>query len=511
MKTTSSQTPDVRASALSGGRSIPLWAGLILVSGVPRILGAFLLPNAFGDAYSYLEAIEAMRSKMADGTFAITDLLGFWLPMYQFICATVSLFFGHTFYVAKLVSALCGTGACLLVYQISLRLTNHRPLSLLAFALVSLNPLHILYSSTSMTDIPHSFLVTASLYFALEKRWKTAAVFAAAAGFMRIESWMLIALLPALQFLFQRRVSLGALCIMIVSPLFWFYICWKATGSAMVYFEARNRYLAEYVAANPAVTTFSSQRLILDWKRLIVSTNLAVLCSCLAAALMIVKMTIRRKIDWSMGRQKFQAASLDFAGVTATDIFFFSNLGFLVLAYFTGSQPDIWSRYGLTFFVLGLPVTAWTFLAITERRSKIILAAAILAVFAYHTKDQVREVVSCVSEESAKTVVAAYLKEVHKNDPGLRIYCDEGNTRALTGLRYDRFLTAYNLPADPGALLKRFDEAGVKYVVCTNWETTTLTRFFPELREGKGGDVFQQVLHARSKRSGMEVWIYRFR
>jgi hypothetical protein len=298
---------------------------------------------------------------------------------------------------------------------------------------------------------------------------------------------------------------------MIVSPLLWFYVCREATGSAMAYFEARNRYLAEYVAANPVVTTFSSQRLILDWKRLIVSTNLAVLCSCLAAALIIVRMTIRRKIDWRMGGQKFQAAPLDFAGVTATDIFFFSNLGFLLLAYFTGSQPDIWSRYGLTFFVLGLPVTAWTFLTINEKRSKIILAVAILAVFAYHTKDQVREVVSCMSEESAKTDVATYLKEVHKNEPGLRIYCDDGNTRFLSGLPPDRFLSAYNLPADPGALLKRFNENGVKYVVCTNWETSTLTRFFPGLREGKGSDVFHPVSHARSKRSGMEVWVYQFR
>src|SRR5262245_26484954 len=276
MKTTSNQTPDIRASAFIGGRSIPLWAGLILVSGVPRILGALLLPNAFGDAYTYLEYIEAMRSKMADGTFAVRDLHGFWLPMYQFICAAASLLFGNTFYVAKLVSALCGVGICLLVYQISLRLTDHRPLSLLAFALAALNPLHIFYSSSSLTDIPHGFLLMASLYFALEKRWKTAAVFAAAAGFMRVESWMLIALLPALQFLFQRRVSLWAFSIMIISPLLWFYICWIATGNALDYFVARNRYITAYAAANPSVMTFSSQRLILDRDRLLVSTNLAV-------------------------------------------------------------------------------------------------------------------------------------------------------------------------------------------------------------------------------------------
>jgi Dolichyl-phosphate-mannose-protein mannosyltransferase len=505
VKVTNDQLPDARVDTPISGQSISLWVGLILVSGVPRILGAFLLPNAFGDAYSYLEAIEAMRSKMADGTFAIKDLLGFWLPMYQFICAAVSLLFGHTFYVAKLVSALCGVGVCLLVYQISLRLTNNRPLSSLAFALTALNPLHIHYSSSSLTDIPHGFLVMASLYFALEKRWKTAAVFAAAAGFMRVESWMLIALLPALQFLFQRRVSLAALGIMIVSPLFWFYICWEATGSAMAYFETRNRYVAEYRAANPAVTIFSSQRLLLDWERLLISTNFAVLCSCLAAALIIAKKMI------TGGRQKFGSASLDFAGVIAADVFFLANLGFLLLAYGAGSQPDIWSRYGLIFFTLGLPVTAWTLLAITNMRSRIILATAMLAVFAFNTKDQIREVVSCVSEEFAKSVVAAYLKEVHRNDPGLRIYCDDGNIRSLSGIPPDRFLNTYNLPTDPGALLKRFDEAGVKYAVCTNWEVSALTRFFPELHEGKDGAVFHPVAHARSQRSGLEFWVYRFR
>jgi len=503
MKATNSQSPDIRAGARMSGRSIPLWAGLILISAIPRILGAFLLPNAFGDAYSYLEFIEAMRSKIADGTFAIKDLYGFWLPMYQFVCAAVSLLFGHTFYVAKLVSALCGMGICLLVYQISLRLTDHSRLSLLAFALVALNPLHILYSSSALTDIPHGFLVMACLYFALGKRWKTAALFAAAAGLMRVESWMLIALLPALQFLIQRRVSLGALCIMIASPLFWFYVCWKATGSASAYFEARNHYLAEYVAAEPEGMAFSSRRLLSDGEKLLVSTNLAVLCSCLAAAWIIVRRMI-------VGR-KFGMAAPDFTGVTTVNVFFLSNLGFLLLAYGAGSQPVIWTRYGLIFFTLGLPVMIWMLLAITQKRSKIILGTAILAVFAFHTKGQVGEVIARLSEKSARSVVAAYLKEAHKNDPALRVYCDDGEARFLSDLPSDRFVTSYNLPADHAALLRRFDEAGVKYVVCANWEASTVTRFFPELREGKADEVFRPVAHARSKRSKLELWVYRYR
>jgi hypothetical protein len=116
-----------------------------------------------------------------------------------------------------------------------------------------------------------------------------------------------------------------------------------------------------------------------------------------------------------------------------------------------------------------------------------------------------------VSEESAKTVIAAYLKETRRNDPGSGIYCDEGNVRSLSGIPSERFLTAYNLPDDPAALLKRFDEAGVKYAVCTNWETSTMTKLFPEVRNGKGNDVFHPVTHAASKYSGMELWVYRFR
>jgi hypothetical protein len=501
---TKDRTPDSQADQVASSQSVLFWTALILVSGVPRVLGAFLLPNAFGDAYSYFEVIEAMRSKIADGTFAIKDLYGFWFPMYQITCAAISYLFGHAFYVSKLVSALCGIGVCLLVYLITMRLTNHRPLALVAFALASFSPLHILYSATSMTDIPHALLVMACLYFALEKRWNTAAVFAAAAGFMRIESWILIALLPALQFFLERSVSLVACGFMIISPLLWFYISWKAPGNTMAYFEVRNRYIAEYAAANPVVTTFSTQRLRLDAERLLISTNLGVLCSCLVAILLIARRLVQ---------QKFETAAQDFAGVIATTVFFFYNLGFLLFAYFTGRQPDIWSRYGLLFFTLGLPVTAWTFLAVTQERPrlKFTLAAALSVICVLQTKSQISEAASVISEETARAGIADYLKGAHRDDPGARIYCEDGNVRFLTGIPAERFLTAYQLPADTTALLKRFDEAGVKYVVCNTWEVSQLIKLFPELGKGKGNDVFHLVMRAGAKYSKLEFWVYRYR
>ena len=83
--------------------------------------------------------------------------------------------------------------------------------------------------------------------------------------------------------------------------------------------------------------------------------------------------------------------------------------------------------------------------------------------------------------------------------------------RSLSGIPSGEIPDRLQLPDDPAALLKRFDEAGVKYVVCTNWETTTLTRLFPEVRKGIGNDIFHPVTHAASKYSGLELWVYRFR
>src|SRR5689334_873194 len=89
-----------------------LWPMLIVVSALPRILGALFLPNAFGDAYVYIRDIGNFSSKISNGSFRVTDLFGFWLPLYQFISALLNVAVRNGFYSGKIVSALFGAGSC---------------------------------------------------------------------------------------------------------------------------------------------------------------------------------------------------------------------------------------------------------------------------------------------------------------------------------------------------------------------------------------------------------------
>ena len=265
------------------------WLTLFLVAAIPRILGAFFLPNAFGDAYVYIRDIGVMSAKMRAGTFAITDLYGFWLPLYQFLSALINLFVGNGFYAGKLVSAGFGVGVCLLIYSVTLRVTAHRAAAMLAFALIAFNPLHIFYSASAMTDVPHAFLLLASLYFCLKQRWVLAATFAALAGLTRMESWMFIPLIPAIQFFRERRISLAAVAILAIPPIFWFYISWKATGNWLACFVARREYHDWLFAANPTLAHFSLPHILSDGATLLVSADIAVLIAAFVAGWFVIK------------------------------------------------------------------------------------------------------------------------------------------------------------------------------------------------------------------------------
>lgn len=483
-------------------KRFPFWITLILIAGLPRILGAFLLPNAFGDAYVYVRDAGTFGSKIAAGTLALTDLYGFWLPLYQLICAVVIAVVGHPYFVSKLVSAIFGVGICLLVYDVTLRLTAHRKAAVCAFVLIALSPLHIFNSASSMTDIPSAFFVLASLYFALKKRWVIAAVFAALAGLTRVDNWMLIVLLPVLHFLEERRVSLVSIVILIFPPLFWFYISWKATGDWLACFVTRKQYMNALVAANPSLASFSLFGIARDMGSLLISIDVAVLVACvvgvwLAASRMFVSRSDRN--------------SETFRSVAAIGLYFFAFLGFIVLAYLTHKQPIIFPRYGLTMFALGVPILPWTYLDITRRKTQWAkrLLVAIVVVCVCEASIQLVGSIGFINKVNTLGTVSNYLRSNFQFNSNAHVFSDEGTVVALSGLPEASFLSSYDAPHDREGFMALLKEKNVEYLVFVEKEDSTPAKLFPELRDGVGNEVFRPVMHAGARFLPTNVWVYR--
>jgi hypothetical protein len=486
----------------SAKRPLP-WLPLILVSGLPRLLSAFLLPNAFGDAYAYIRDIGTMSERVYAGTFSLASLYGFWLPLYQLICALLSLPLGHTYYVAKIVSALFGVGICLLVYDLTLRLTAHRTASRLTFALIALSPLHIFNSASAMTDIPHAFFVLASACFVLRRRWTSAAVFAALAGLTRMDSWLLVLLLPGLQLLLERRVSFAPFAALLFPPLFWLYVSWKATGDWMACFVERKQYMDWLLTVNPGLASFSFSGVARDAGALLLSTDLSVLVACILAT----RLVYRRSLFSSAEREVETCRP-----VLSLNLFFFAYLGFILLAYLTHKQPIIFPRYGLILFALGLPILPWTFLKLTRRGAPLQRRAwlmTIAAICLLNAGAQLAYSTGFINREYARQAVADYLRTHFQAGAGAHVFNDEGTVLALSGIPPESFLSSNDAPREPARFMAYLKEKKVEYLVYINRDDYTPAKLFPELQHGTGNDVFEPVMHARSSFLHADIWLYK--
>jgi hypothetical protein len=477
---------------------------LALTAGVPRILAALFLPNTFGDAYVYIRDIGLMSTKLKAGTFAITDLYGFWLPLYQFICAVINVVVSNGFYVGKVVSAVCGTGVCLLVYVTTLKIVQHQKAALFAFGLIALNPLHILNSASAMTDVPHAFFVIASLYFVLKRSWIVAAVFAALAGLTRIESWMFVALIPLLQFFQERRISWLAILIMLAPPLFWFYVSWKAAGDWLACFKSRQAYHDWLLQQNPALAHFSFAGVLKDGAMFIVSSDLAVLCAAFLAGWLVVRQLLGRK----RSKDDSQKAGI----ILPPLIFFVAFFVLLVGAYVTHQQPIIFPRYGLILFCLGIPILAWTYFAVVQRkpewRRKLLLAIIVICVF--EASIQFAGGVGVLNQISAQREVADYLRDHFDAKTNARIFSDEGTVTVMSGIPEEKFLTSADASKDREGFLAFLKENNVEYLVYIKKEDSTPAKVLKDL-DSNEPEPFEFVMDSYSHFLPMHVRLFRVR
>jgi hypothetical protein len=356
-----------------------------------------------------------------------------------------------------------------------------------------------------MTDVPHAFFVLATLYFVLQRGWVFAAVFAALAGLTRVESWMLIALIPLIQLIKERRISITTLLILAIPPLFWFYISWKATGNWLACFESRQQYHDWLLAMNPTLAHFSLSNVLRDGAILIISADIAVLISSLVAGWLVV-----RRLP-----QGFTSKGLpeDLRGILAPVVFFFAFLGLLVAAYLTHQQPMIFPRYGLILFSLGIPILAWTFLRVRQQKPQWArrVLISIVAICIFDGSVQLVGSVGSLNQTSAQRAVADYLQAHFKTNSNAHIFSDEGTVSVMTGIPEEKFLTSSAAPRDREGFLAFLKEKNVEYLVFVSKGDSTPAKLFPELQYGTQVEPFEPVMHSNSRFLRMDIWLYRMR
>lgn len=481
------KTEQIRVSRFRSPRTLLL----LLIAGVPRIIGALVLhKEPFGDAYCYIEQVSATRGKILAGTFEIKDLFGFWLPLYQSFCSIISLVVNQPVYVSRFVSAVAGAGVCALVYWCSHILTGSRRASLVAFLALALNPFHLQYSSAAMTDIPHALMVTSCMYFVLTERWALAACCGAAAGLIRLESWMLIAIVPTIQFMRRRAVSILSTLILCSAPAIWLFVCWRATGNPLASFRAHDQYVLARLTAHPEFNQITLDRTWYDANRLAYSVNLAVLAGCLVGLVLLFR-------QWRKGREWLPATDL-----MVCLSFFFAYFSFIVVAYLTKNQSDIWPRYGLVMLSLGLPVLAYSAQQILRSSSRLAKAALLIVLLfgASQFKDQAFDIRQFLVSPDRSQAIGDYLKQQYAADPSLKVFCDHPEVRVVSGIPRQQFYDSFNAPKDMDGFVGYLRANGIKFLVIPKeHETSTPSQLFPNLVK-ENGDLFEGVIPAPDDR-----------
>lgn len=468
-----------------------------------RLIAGFLFPNAEQDGYSYVETIREWSDEIANHSFGVSRLFGFWLPGFQFVAAVANLAVHDALLAGKLVSSATGAVDCVLVYALALRISRSSAIALCAFAIIVLAPLHLIYSAAAMTDIPFNALVVGSAWFASQKRWPAAAVCGAAAEAVRLEAWALVLALPLLQLLFERRMSLATVLIPLVVPAFWLVICRYATGDWLAYFVKRANYQHQFLEYWPSRGGFTVSDVRHDFADLLFGANGVVFVALVASIWVAIKARRGPRIELAT------PLSLAVYG---------GAIGALLLGgYVTKRQPVILPRYGLIFFTLGTPCLVWL---IEQARGSAIpryvrygMTTLAMLLLVRGSIRQLPLLHKVRSDFAAQQQIATTLSSIIGESV---CFSDDPAVRVLSGVPASQFLRTETTPAAARANATAFDdylrERGANLLVFMQTEDSLPVKFHPELRDLRSTSIdrFELIDFARSS-FGPDVALYRVR
>lgn len=482
------------------------WSALLVIAMAIRLWGVWYFPTAEQDGYSDAETIACFSADIAAGTFSFSHLYGFWLPLFQLAAAIPNLWLHDPLLAGEVVSGMCGAIACVLAFAASLRLADSIPLAFIAYALVLLSPIHLLYSSACMTDVPFGCLLLASLLFALRDQWTVAMIVAAVAGGVRVEAWALIPLLPLFQFIRQGRVSVVGVIVLAAPPLLWLVVSYSARGDWFAFFKDRAVYHEHYMDFYPSRRGFALADARGDLDLLMFGANRIVFVTGLIAGLFLLfKAGWRRKDFWE-------------AFVTVS--YFAVVLALLVLGYVTKRQPVWLPRYGLFALVLGAPLLAWLSRLLLDfsKPRWIGMTGVLVAVLlcGSEARSQFSVIPKVLADFHAHAAIAHTLQQVMQqtNEPDARCFSDDVSVRVLSGLPKAMIVQSHDAPSqawDDAATFDAFlQQNSVRYLVYMATEDSLAAKWLPT----KGSSVvipadrFQQIAAEKSE-FGPDVALFR--
>ncbi len=489
------------------GRISPLfWSAVWVIALAVRLWGVWYFPTAEQDGFSDAETIARFSSEIAAGTFSFSHLYGFWLPLFQLAAAIPNLWLHHPLLAGEILSGLCGAAACVLTFAVSLRLTNSISLAGVAFALVLLSPIHLLYSSACMTDVPFGCLLLMSLLFVLRDQWTAAMIVAAVAGGVRVEGWALIPLLPLLQFIKEKRISVIGMIVLLAPPLLWLVVSHAARGDWFAFFKDRVVYHEHYMEFYPSRRGFAFADVRGDLDLLMFGANrILFVIGLVAGFFLLFKAGWRRKEFW---------------GALATASYFAVLFSFLILGYVTKRQPVWLPRYGLFALVLGAPLLAWLSRLLLDfsRPRWIGIAGVLIVVFlcATEARSQFSVIPKVLADFHAHERIAQTLRQSMEqtNEPGIRYFSDDVSVRVLSGLPAEKVVQSHDVPPqawNDAAIFDSFlQQKNVRYMVYMATEDSLPAKWLPKGENwvATGTDRFERIAFEKSD-FGADVALFR--
>jgi hypothetical protein len=485
-----------------------LWSALWMIALAIRLWGVWYFPTAEQDGYSDAETIARFSAEIGAGTFSFSHLYGFWLPFFQLVAAIPNIWLNNPLLAGKVISGLCGAAACVLAFAVSLRLAHSISLACVAFALLLLSPIHLLYSSACMTDVPFGCLLLASLLFVLRNQWTAAMIVAAVAGGVRVEAWALIPLLPLLQLIKEKRISVIGVILLVVPPLLWLLVSQSARGDWFAFFKDRVVYHKHYMDFYPSRRGFALADVRGDLDLLMFGANRILFIAGLIAGLFLLC-----KAGW---RRK------DFWGAFVTASYFAVVLAFLILGYVTKRQPVWLPRYGLFALALGAPLLAWLLRQLLDSSWPrwIGIAGVSIAIFlcASEARSQFSVIPKVLMDFQAHAAIAQALKASMQqtNELGVRCFSDDVSVRVLSGLPRARLVQSRDAPPEAWNNAAAFDafleQKSVRYLVYMATEDSLPAKWLP--KDGNpavtGTDRFERIASEKSD-FGPDVALFRMK